>query len=145
VIFIAGKTWEHKERLKDMGARWDGVNRQWNTYRLTDQDRQEISTWVGVTIAEPPSAEIVDIDDDYDELIKPVKTGTKIFGDDQSWFNYFAGQNPTSFFGFSSLSAMVKYVKAVPKEQAVYCKRGWDTTEQEWFGTPNMNAVGQKA
>lgn len=145
MIIITGKTFEHRDRLKDMGGRWNADNKNWEFNSLTDRQRQELKTLVGVMVSEIKQ-QLIDSDDDWfddnddgDETVDG-KQRSNIIGDDRTWFNYFADKNPITFFGFSSLSAMTKYVKAIPEHmQEGKRGRGWNETDGQWFGTTDMN------
>ena len=65
---------------------------------------------------------------------------TPIYGDDQRYFNYFKDQNPLAFFGFSSLSKMVDYVEAIPRDKRTG-DRDAGYEPGEWAGTPDMPAA----
>lgn len=149
MIIISGKTFDHREQLKDLGARWNAANRNWTISSLSDTDRKTIAAMVGVMITEPLQELIEDDDDDDIELLpqRTIRHGrkedTKIIGDDPTWFNYFEDKYPTTFFGFSSLSAMMKYIKNIPDDIAQghhgrARARGWDIDENWFFGTTNM-------
>ena len=62
---------------------------------------------------------------------------TTFYGDDREYFNYFKDKNPISYFGFSSLSRMVEFVKAIPKEKQN--GDGYETDNPKWYGTRDMS------
>ncbi len=74
---------------------------------------------------------------DFGKSSRSVRSGrTNIFGDDPTWFNEFRDQNPISFFGFSSLSELVKYLEALPHNKRN--GQGWTGRDREWTQTECM-------
>lgn len=67
----------------------------------------------------------------------------QLFGDDPSFFNYFADQDPIAFFGFSSLRAFADYVDELPTlyDRKGEPRSGWRVSEkmQTFAGTRDMS------
>lgn len=65
---------------------------------------------------------------------------TVFYGDDRTYFNAFKDENPTSFFGFSSLMKLVKFVENIPEEKTIGERdAGYETDDPAWHGSRNMN------
>lgn len=158
-VVVTGKTWELRDRLRTLGGRWNADSKGWEFHTLSPEHRAEFTATVGVLIHDKPGAPIpprqspryshtelqpprVDVEklisdvlDDIDNEPPQRSNGSKsnIFGDDQSWFNYFYDQNPTGFFGFSSLSAMTKYIEGLPENRRN--GQGWKRDRAQWAGS----------
>lgn len=139
-----------RDRLKQWGGSWHDQHKHWEFYSLNSKQRFELSQCVGIIVTEPQ--EQSEEQDDSDKLLHELLWGSddpeladgdcrsNIYGDDLTWFNYFAGKNPIVFFGFSSLAAMTKFVKSIPLEKRQGRRAdGWKETDLEWIGTDNMN------
>lgn len=163
-VVVTGKTWDIRDRLKSLGGRWNADNKGWEFYTLSPEHRSEFKAHVGVMIADKPGdpgpshqsprhtpmteqrrKPITDADtlianamDSYRRERRQAENDrkTNMFGDDPTWFNYFADQNPIGFWGFSSLSAMVKYLENLPESDRNGC--GWESRDFEWTKTECM-------
>jgi hypothetical protein len=158
VIIISGRTFDHRERLKKLGARWDADDKTWMLDYANDADMRELRLMPGVQIKEnkpsPPKPkrlgtqvpeEFIDRFFGSDERIIHGTAKPDIHGDDKTYLNYFAPQNPIAYFGFSSLPQLVRYVENIPDKIAQECadgrNGGWEigTYETSWSGTENMH------
>lgn len=118
-VVVTGKTFDIRDRLKSLGGRWNADDMQWEFYTLSSELRREFNARVGTMVVDKPGdvaprqrkPSLVAISD-WDAI--DVSRKTNMFGDDPTWFNYFADQNPTSYFGFSSLSALVRCIETMP-------------------------------
>jgi hypothetical protein len=100
---------------------------------LTLQQKAQLREMVGVSAYVPVT----------NPLAQPApRPETAIYGDDQTYLNYFKDQNPTAFFGFSSLQKFTEYVAAlkIPPQDGAYNRNSaWcDDGDNEWRGTDNM-------
>lgn len=134
MIIISGRTFEHRQHLKELGARWDNDNKQWFMNYCTLAKMSELEKMVGVIIRH------VGIDLGTEEEKEPVTVvgNTALYGDDFQYLNYFKDKNPLAFFGFSSLQKMIDYINSIKPE---FRKTGWsrETRYQEWAGTASMS------
>lgn len=155
MYIVSGKTFEIRELLKSKGGKWNESSRVWEFQKLSIADRVDITEHMGVSVTERvneqspkswrvpvPPREPIEQDD--------VDTGkTTKFGDDHTWFNYFDQKNPISFFGFSGMEALAKYVEAIPfsitKERLDDRNSAWDTHNGDWAGTSSMSDALQMA
>jgi hypothetical protein len=147
-VTVTGKTFELRDRLKSLGGRWNAESKGWEFHSLSPAHRRELMAHVGVVIGEKstetPKRIDFDTDDDTTDLGDFGKRHsqsrspgrTNMHGDDPSWFNYFRDQNPIGFFGYSSLSAMVKYIEGLPERDRN--GRGWLRGDERWSGTDCM-------
>lgn len=160
MITISGRTFDHRDTLKSMGARWNGDSKTWLLSSATPRELRELRAMVGVTISGVPTEDqprpkpTLDADaaisamlerHDREQINKAIeRAGRKpsIHGNDKSWFNYFADQNPTSYFGFSSLYEFIKFIKAVPahviRDETERRNDPWEETRTGWYGTSSM-------
>lgn len=154
---LSGNTFEHRERLKQMGGRWDASEKNWKFDFLSPRDTAELMNLPGCMLTDakkpvPPiepqekeSAEdfIARIAQREEDNKRPtVGIGqTKIYGDDTTYFNHFMDKNPKSFFGFSSLSEMVKFVEDAPASNKIPNDYNGYGGAKSWAGSPNMNAA----
>lgn len=135
-VTVSGNTWNHRDKLNRMGGFWDSKKRIWHFPFMSQAEFNELRGTVGLLVIGEPKdhpppltveawdgltdVEISDIVDDILSLTdKPRKSiertePSKIYGDDQTYHNYFAPQNPVSFFGFSTLDQLIDYVEGLP-------------------------------
>lgn len=148
MITIAGSTFNYREILKEMGLRYDGDTKTWNASSLSLSDRIKITSMRGVHIREdkptkPGKPETIEdiladvLSEHYNTPAQSTNNRTIMHGDDPSWLNYFAEQNPISHFGFSSLNELTDYVKALPEHRRK--GPGWADGHVEFNGTRDMN------
>lgn len=153
-VRVTGNTFDHRERLKQLGGRWDAAAKNWIFEYPRPKDVAELKNLPGclvVEAADEPTPSVPDgtpsIDDDPVDWMKKIaerhaeknkkdgNTKTVIYGDDQTYFNYFQSKNPLSFFGFSTLSEMVKFIEKIP---ARFQEVGWEKSGGDWYGTRDM-------
>jgi len=130
MIIVSGRTFAHKDKIRSYGGRWNGDHQRWEFERLSDSARADLIAQVGLMISEvaspsPPPKPIADDEDDDNWLInlfvgnrtarRNINQPTKLYGDDPTYFNYFADQNPSAFFGFSSLEKFTAYIADIPE------------------------------
>ena len=140
MIIVTGKTFEHRDWLMRLGARWNKEERLWQIDRLPDHQLKELRRTVGL---------IVNVYED--EAPEPTLTRnpdgggkSNLYGDDPTFFNYFAPQNPRAFFGFSTLGKFIDYVANLPRSHALDSRRsGWEAGDglAEWIGSRDMPAA----
>lgn len=112
-VIVSGNTFHCKEYLKSLGARWNNIKKSWTLDFLHDVDRVLLRQR-GVTIhdTERPAPHRAM----PSEWNKRQKRETVIIGDDPTYVNYFAEQNPRYHFGFSSLRKFTDYVATIEPE-----------------------------
>lgn len=139
--------------------------KRWEVANLPASQRALVNSWPGVTLVDTvpevrapmkrrePSKPIEDwfeeiLKNDEDAPLRDRGSTTNMHGDDPSWFNYFADQNPISFFGFSSLSKLVQFTEQLPiSYRNDRNSRGdaWERNSGVWAGTPDMDAAVKMA
>lgn len=149
---ITGRTFEHKEHLKSIGALWDAASRCWTHARLSDAQRSELER-LGLTVTggnrEPvPGAG----DQPRMPASEPARPGkphpvetAPHHGTDDTYRGAFAARQTLGSFGFASLADMVDYVREIPEsivqDESNERNAGWHTDDPAWAGTPNMRAA----
>jgi hypothetical protein len=138
MITLTGRTWDHRNVIREMGGRWNGNERVWQFYHLSDEQRTAISQMVGVTINETISPARWDWADELID-IRHIPSGNVRIGDDMTYLNHFADATPNVFGGFSSLSKFIDHVEAldVPDNRNGTCDIGW-TAKPGYAGTRHM-------
>jgi len=159
-VRVTGQTFDHRDRLKQLGGRWDGQAKNWVFDWIGPKDLAELKNLPGCLVVgdTTPAVERKNTDEGARELIERIlageddaeetpvdgKNNTVIYGDDQTYFNYFRDKNPISFFGFSSLHEMTKFIKAIPPS-----KREGDRSagyeKGKWHGSEDMEEALQIA
>lgn len=156
MITATGKTFEHRDTIRDLGGWWNGSQKCWQFDSLTASQIARLRGLVGVivtdhgpSIAEPISGPgaTVTVDDNGPVVFgRHVSRGTTdtrrksiIYGDDPTYHNHFADQNPITFFGFSSLGAMVDFLDGQPWAVKNDPRRaGWRDNDTTWSGGLTM-------
>lgn len=151
---ITGKTFDHRDVLKRLGARWDASAKRWEVEKLSQASVDHLRSLPGLFVAviEKPAPDPVAYDwgnddgDDADELIavtlpkgveRTVPTWrSAIYGDDPTYHNTFADQNPRAFFGFSSLAKFVEYMEDL--RPGSHFGPGYEKGDAGWSGTETM-------
>lgn len=150
---LTGNTYPHRERLKELRGLYDGTAKNWRFDGLKPAQISKLSNIVGCMLVKDDDAReapepydagdfITRIDAKQNEPQFTADRKSVIYGDDQTYFNYFKDKNPKSFFGFSSLSEMVKFIEAIPRE-----KRSGDRDQgftkggmgSKWCGSADMS------
>jgi hypothetical protein len=150
-ITVSGRTFDHKDRLKQLGGVWNSDEKNWLFYSATPQEIEQLKQLPGCLVTgdgETPrrSTELPKVDAfkliiDSRETPKTRNGSIAIYGDDQTYLNYFKDKNPLAFFGFSNLGNMVKFIEEIPTEKRAGKRdAGWSGGEN-WHGTPNMSAA----
>lgn len=154
MLYATGQTFQHKEALKRLGGSWDNIGRRWKFEWATSETQEELKKLLGVVVTGELDRQSLSVEDDEDitEFIRslvgenrapPQREGqTAVYGDDPTYLNYFRDQNPTAFFGFSSLYELIKHVAAIDPARIGHARgRGWENrySERKWFGTADMN------
>jgi hypothetical protein len=109
---VSGNTFTHRDMLKNWGGRWNQSARNWTFDDLEPDRIDRLRRFVGVVVNE--------IESDVSEFLawarrpEHPREPTVCFGDDKTYLNYFADQNPSGFFGFSSLRKFTDYVAVLP-------------------------------
>lgn len=136
-ITVSGQTYNYREALKGMGGKFDGSTKTWSfPDSLSPRDLNYIKQMVGVYVSK--SAQPETPEQTFDRLASRTveRSGPiKIYGDDQTYLNYFAEKNPITFFGFSNLNAFVTYVEnARPNPNHA----AWAPEQNSFHGSYNM-------
>lgn len=149
MITISGKTFNHRDYLKEIGARWHPASKTWTLQHADPKSIEYLKNQPGLNVTgsidipapvNPPSPSdnsirrIID-----DSTITPpndVQGETYIYGDDLTYFGAFDNGAPMTFFGFSSLPKLVEFVntEAVKHRSSVDAHRRncWSIT-QHWL------------
>src|SRR5882757_3612208 len=141
MITVTGRTFDHRELFKSMGGRWSNADRNWQFHFLDNDQIAALNKLVGVFVMSSEPTWRADRD-----VITPtpsVQPPTQHFGDDRSFFNYFEDQDPTAFFGFSSLRMFADYIAGLSRPSEFdQCRSavGWKDDEEyaEFAGTADM-------
>lgn len=117
MIIVTGRTFDHRELLHRMGGKWNAARKGWIIQEATAGNLQQLRQTVGLIVSEIAN-------DPGPESIMHGRTAC--YGDDVSYLNHFAPQNPRAFFGFSSLAKLVRYIEGLPAHFALDRERnGW--------------------
>lgn len=151
MITATGKTFEHRDTIRSFGGYWSGHDKCWKFDRLTPSQLTQLRGLVGVivtdhgpSVEEPsPSSPSNDGPFVFTGLPSRGTTDTRrksnIYGDDPTYHNHFADQNSITFFGFSSLGAMVDYLDGQPSSVKNDPRRaGWPDSDAQWSGGLTM-------
>lgn len=126
MITISGRTFNYKEQLKDIGAKWNPAGKYWHVDKLAHTDAEKLRGYgliVSGMSAEPPPAQpeasptpkqpdyIAPHPNVSDIQPNRCQGKTAIYGDDETYLNAFGYQNPMTFFGFSDLQKLVHFVE----------------------------------
>lgn len=137
MIIVSGKTFELRDRLKEMGGRWGKHDKTWQFTSLSTAHRAELQTTVGLFIT--------DQNNDLETWLNKRHGETTVHGNDKTWVNYFCGKNPTSFFGYSSLAEVVKTIQRMPQsiinDDTDDRNGAWQDGMSTWFGSADMNSA----
>lgn len=137
--YITGHTYPYRERLKQLGARWDGDEKRWSIWKLSASELAELRASPGLqVISDAPKPQRSSITPAA-ALLHPPSNPVQI-GDDMTYYNYFCVKNPIAYFGFSSLPRFVEHVASLerPENHKNYlCDVGW-TVDREYSGTDNL-------
>lgn len=119
MIKVTGNTYQHREEFLKMRGKWDARDKSWRFFDLNTQQINKLKSFVGISVIDT-STKIINILNDIedDDIIEPIQTNaeTKIYGDDDTYFNYFENKNPRAFFGFSNLEKFIDFIEEIPKE-----------------------------
>lgn len=153
-VIVTGRTFDHRDKLKDLGGRWDADAKAWKFDYANKHTIAELHKLVGCSVIVndklPPRPKPSDDDkitvERLLEIVGWSETGESdsgrksiIYGDDARWHNHFKDKNPIAFFGFSSLSMLTRFVDAIPEPKRVGARNaGWETSDPKWHGTRNM-------
>lgn len=148
-MIISGRTFDYRDRLREMGARWDADARNWRLDHPTNSQMLEINRMIGCITSSEPIKPITS-NETIDRLVKEILSidrtkpaqhggGRAIYGDDASYHNCFKDTDPKAFFGFSSLSALIHYVDAIPEDMRR--NSGWTNQDADWCGTRHMSGA----
>lgn len=156
MIIASGRTFDYRRTLMLMGGRFDERARVWEFDRVTADQIAKLRGLVGVVITErekpappPPMKPVTITDHRLAEILERVTIARdgpsastlkpKVYGDDDTYLNYFAPQNPRAFFGFSSLGEFADYINRLPAHHATDPSRsGWSRDRSDWRGTKTM-------
>lgn len=151
-ILVTGRTFEHRDKLSNMGGWFNRAQKRWEFEYLTATDRQTLSKLVGCIVSETnePTVSPDSTDDDgwLSGILARFSGGKReqnskpstMFGDDATWHNHFADQNPTAFFGFSTLGHFIDYIEGLPADQRTDDRRqGWANGNEPFHGSASMS------
>jgi hypothetical protein len=139
-IIVSGQTFNYREALKDMGGKWNNVDKNWLfPDTLSNEKINYIKRMTGVQMSNDRPKESAEEFIARIENRPSVRNGsTNFFGDDMTYFNYFADKNPISFFGFSSLGKMIDYIEAIPQSVRLQYRDG---RNEAWTNTKDFSGV----
>lgn len=154
-IIVTGKTFDHRDTLKEMGGRWNDASKRWELEYATQKQIDRLKNIPGLMVTpaseDQPKPKPIRHEPreplTIDAILETVGWGagkpqdgkhdTIMRGDDPTYFNAFKDKNPIMFFGFSSLSKMTDHIENSPedcrKEAGYRPERGGD-----WYGTRDM-------
>lgn len=147
MINVSGKTWNHKERLKELGGVWNDDIKQWSFYKLSASELAELKSMPGcmVTEATKPASRPAVEPFSFSSLAAPDRGRdggfqTAFYGNDKEYFNYFKDKNPAAFFGFTSLRKFADFIEQIPKEVQNDSRRNsaWCGASGSFYGTRDM-------
>lgn len=146
MIIVSGKTFDIKERLKMEGGRWNAKASQWEFEYILAAFKHELEQMVGVIVREERSKPKPVLDQEkilrifnetFNEPITINSGKVHVHGDDPyTYLNHFAPGKPISFFGFSSLSAITKYIENLPDD--LRNGTGWEVGNDDFTGSYSM-------
>lgn len=117
MISIVGKTFEHREYLKRIGAKWDGTEKRWTLADADDAIRNELVcrglTLRGTGRDVPGKGPQPDMPAEPVSRVPPTIPGPD-YGDDLTYRERFSSRQTLAYFGFSSLAAHIDYVRNLP-------------------------------
>ncbi len=132
MITVTGRTYDQRALIQSLGGKWNMEGKCWIIKHASTQDIEKLRNIVGliVTIHDEPKPT---------HQMQPWTGKPTVYGDDPTYLNRFAPQNPRAFFGFSSLGKMVDYIAGLPRHYAIDPDRaGWETGNAAWIGTDSM-------
>jgi len=146
MIIVTGRTFEHRDKLINMGGRWSNTDHHWQFTHLTHTQVATLRGLVGLMVVEPARRDpmailagwLAELDDDQDA--RTVRNDPVIVGDDTTYYNHFADQDPVAYIGFSSLGAFVDHVANLPRpdNRNRTCDIGW-TAKPGYAGTASLD------
>lgn len=164
MITVTGRTFDHRDRLKQLGGVWNSDEKNWIFYNsITPKELAELKNLPGCLVTDskerkpeplPPipigDASEDETDDDSDILTKLLGGDVPdrpcigdepsiVHGDDERYLNHFKDKNPTAFFGFSSINEMCKFVESIPLSKRTGAQDGGWVEPEKWTGTRDMN------
>lgn len=118
MIVIRGNTFQYRDRLKNSAGRWNPDAKQWEFSSMSPGEITDWSHRPGIIIEESgePQTPVHQTvrHRTFAQFNQQTIERTNFFGDDKTYFNYFADQNPTTFFGFSGLNMLMGFVDHMP-------------------------------
>lgn len=122
MIIATGKTFEYRETLKSLGAKWNAVSKHWELPNATDEAELTALERAGITLTKtssdaPVTAPRVVAGAEPIKTKEPVpeiEGDTWFFGDSRRHFNTFAQRDPELFAGFTSLGKFVDFIETLP-------------------------------
>jgi hypothetical protein len=101
MITVSGRTFDHRDKLKRYGGRFDSGAGVWRFAQLTQSQIDELRATVGLIVT------------------GDVAATPQFYGDDPTYHNHFAQRDVAAFFGFSSLGKMLKYIDDLIDKQTL--------------------------
>lgn len=147
IIINGPSTFEWRDHLRDAGGIWNAALRRWE---FSGMDQETIAIWrsrpgiIVITGAEgkpvPRPQSIAH--QTFTQFQRRTVGETNIFGDDPTYFNYFADQNPISYFGFSGLNMLMGFVDHMPKDitedDTNDRNSPWKQYDPVWYASKDM-------
>lgn len=137
MITVTGKTFDNRELLMSYNGRWNNDEKRWEFDSLLPSQLTILRATIGLIINEiPEPVEIISTPRNrFNGSGRSI-----IYGDDPTYHNHFADQNPTVFFGFSSLGAFTDYIDRLPSEVSTDPRRpnGWHKGMADFYGCESM-------
>lgn len=146
MIVVSGNTFEHRNTIKGYGARWDGNRKVWLINDKVDVSKLRQIPGIVVTSddTEPTPDDHIAPVAPAAEPVKPVRVEkyTTIYGDDETHYGAFdTSDDADAFYGFSSLSEMIKFIDVLPWNSWTGGRRSaWrvDGDHARWTGTDSL-------
>lgn len=135
MTYIAsGQTYNYRLQLQSMGGNFRSHDKKWEfPDTIKPSDLAYIKRMVGVTVVQ------IGVDLAEPERSTYGRAGqTTFIGDDPTYMGRFADKNPITFFGFSSLAELIRYIDGLPGYSGPRAA-GWSTSEPTWRGTASMS------
>lgn len=153
MIIISGKTFEHRDYLKSIGAKWNASGKYWHMLNANTTTLDMLKGLKGVTVtgdtpekptSKPDAPEKTNTAFTEIPFNRETSEGTRVYGDDETYLNAFDYKNPKTFFGFSSFKKLIDFVEFdcahLEHSYEVGRNDGWKITERKcsFTGTRDM-------
>lgn len=130
MITVTGRTYDQRALIQSLGGKWNNDGKCWIIHYASAADLDKLRNTVGL---------IVNVHNEPKPSYQPWNGKPTVYGNDPTYLNRFAPQNPHAFFGFSSLAKMIKYIDGLPRHYALDPDRsGWELGNTAWIGSDSM-------